>query len=178
GIDIRDVKQGDLRSRLGMVMQESLFFAGSIKDNLLLARPDASEKDCWAALEAANAAGFVREFPGGLATELGERGARLSGGQKQRLAIARAFLKDPAILLLDEPTSALDAKSEQHVKEALNRLLKGRTSIIVAHRLSTVVDSDRIVVMEKGQILAVGNHESLQKECPLYAGLCRAQGLA
>ena len=178
GIDIRDVKQGDLRSRLGMVMQESLFFAGSIKDNLLLARPDASEKDCWAALEAANAAGFVREFTGGLATELGERGARLSGGQKQRLAIARAFLKDPAILLLDEPTSALDAKSEQHVKEALNRLLKGRTSIIVAHRLSTVVDSDRIVVMEKGQILAVGTHESLQKECPLYAGLCRAQGLA
>ena len=102
---------------------------------------------------------------------------RLSGGQKQRLAIGRAFLKNPSILLLDEPTSALDAKSEQHVKDALNRLLKGRTSVIVAHRLSTVVDSDRIVVMDKGRILAVGNHETLQHDCPLYEGLCRAQGL-
>ena len=178
GIDIREVKQGDLRRRLGMVMQESLFFSGTIRDNLLLAKPEASEVECWAALEAANAAGFVREFPSGLSTELGERGARLSGGQKQRLAIARAFLKNPSVLLLDEPTSALDAKSEQHVKDALNRLLKGRTSIIVAHRLSTVIDSDRIVVMDKGRILAVGNHATLQHECPLYEGLCRAQGLA
>jgi ABC-type multidrug transport system fused ATPase/permease subunit len=177
GVDIRDLRQHDLRTHLGMVMQESLFFAGSVADNLKLAKPEATEEELWDCLRAANAEIFVREMPQGILTLLGERGSRLSGGQKQRLAIARAFLKNPSVLLLDEPTSALDSKSEAHVKEALSRLLKGRTSIMIAHRLSTVIDADRIVVMDAGRVIATGSHERLRAEVPLYAELCESQGL-
>jgi ABC-type multidrug transport system fused ATPase/permease subunit len=177
GVDIRDLRQHDLRTHLGMVMQESLFFAGSIADNLRLAKPEATEEELWECLRAANAESFVCEMPQGIHTLLGERGSRLSGGQKQRLAIARAFLKNPAVLLLDEPTSALDSKSEAHVKEAIARLLKGRTSIMIAHRLSTVIDADRIIVMDAGRVIATGSHLQLRAEVPLYAELCASQGL-
>ncbi|KAF0092973.1 MAG: ABC transporter-like protein [Puniceicoccaceae bacterium 5H] len=178
GVDIRELNQATLRNEMGLVMQESLFFAGTIADNLRLAKPGATVPEMWDALEAANAADFVREFPRQLEAALGERGAKLSGGQKQRLAIARTFLKNPPLLLLDEPTSALDAASEQRIKDAMKRLLKGRTSIIVAHRLATIMDADRIVVLEQGRIAAIGKHADLQQTSPLYAELCRHQGLA
>lgn len=175
GHDLREYLQKDLHEQMGIVLQESLFFSGTIGDNLRLARPDADEAAIWAALEAANAAAFVRALPQGLDSGLGERGAKLSGGQKQRLAIARLFLKDPKIVMFDEPTSALDAESEAHVKEAMKRLFVKRTSITVAHRLSTVKDADRIIVMDKGAIIAEGRHEALRESCPLYADFCSKQ---
>jgi ATP-binding cassette subfamily B protein len=177
GVDVREFGQRELRSHFGIVMQESLFFAGTVADNLRLARPDCSERQMWDALEAANAAEFVRELPNGIETTLGERGAKLSGGQKQRLAIARVFLKDPEVVLFDEPTSALDAQSELHIKDAMKRLLKGRTSITVAHRLATILDADRIIVLQRGQIIAEGTHDTLRSGDGLYADLCRKQGL-
>lgn len=177
GVDLREFSQRDLRRELGVVMQESLFFSGSIADNLRLAKPESSDAELWAALEAANAAEFVREMSGGLDTPLGERGTKLSGGQRQRLSIARVFLKDPRLVMFDEPTSALDSQSERHIKEAMKRLLDGRTSITVAHRLATVIDADRIIVMNKGRIIAQGKHDELRETCPLYADLCAKQGL-
>ncbi len=175
GQDLRAFSQKELHAEMGIVLQESLFFSGTIGDNMRLARPDADDAAIWAALEAANAAEFVRELPRGLDSVLGERGAKLSGGQKQRLAIARLFLKDPKIVMFDEPTSALDADSEAHVKEAMKRLFKDRTSITVAHRLSTVKDADRIIVMDKGAIIAEGRHAELRINCPLYAEFCARQ---
>ncbi|MFA5258247.1 MAG: ABC transporter ATP-binding protein, partial [Opitutales bacterium] len=175
GQDLRDFAQGDLHAQMGIVLQESLFFAGTIGDNLRLGRPDATTEQMWAALEAANAAGFVRDLPRQMDSVLGERGAKLSGGQKQRLAIARLFLKDPKIVMFDEPTSALDADSESKVKEAMKKLFKDRTSITVAHRLSTVMDAGRILVMDKGAIIAEGRHEELRANCPLYAEFCSKQ---
>ena len=142
---------------------------------LLDAKPDASEADIWAAAEAANAAGFLRALPRGLETELGEGGAQLSGGQRQRIAIARALLKDAPILLLDEATSALDAESEAAVQEALEHLMQGRTSLVIAHRLATVRDADRIVVMDKGEIVEIGRHEELVAAEGLYARLASLQ---
>ena len=177
GAPLSQYAQKDLHGEMGIVLQESLFFAGTIGDNLLFGRPGASEAEMWAALEAANAAEFVRELPRGLETVLGERGAKLSGGQKQRLAIARLFLKNPRIVMFDEPTSALDADSESRVKEAVSRLFAGRTSITVAHRLSTVRDADRIVVIDRGAIVAEGRHDALRKSCPLYNELCVKQGV-
>jgi subfamily B ATP-binding cassette protein MsbA len=131
-----------------------------------------------AALKAANAWEFVRTMPGGLQAELGERGVRLSGGQRQRLSIARVFLKNPPILLLDEATSALDSQSEQLVQEAMGRLLAGRTSITIAHRLSTVTHCDEIFVMKDGEVVARGTHGQLLESCPFYRELCARQGLA
>lgn len=178
GIDIRQLNQRSLRESIGVVMQESLFFAGTIRSNLQLARPGCSDEEMWCALEAANAASFVREQPNQLECVLGERGAKLSGGQKQRLSIARVFLKDPRIVLFDEPTSALDSQSEKVIKEAMARLLADRTSITVAHRLATVVDSDRLIVFDKGRIVAEGSHGELRQSSSLYDDLCRKQGIA
>lgn len=178
GHDIRGYRQQSLRRQIGVVFQDNVFLAGSIADNMRVARRDATEAQIQHALREANAWEFVSQLPDGIHTHLGERGARLSGGQKQRLAIARVFLKDPAIMLLDEATAALDAGSEELVVEALNRLLAGRTAIIVAHRINTVRDADRIVVIDNGHAVAQGRHEDLRQANPLYAAFCEQQRVA
>ncbi|HEX7044204.1 MAG TPA: ABC transporter ATP-binding protein [Burkholderiales bacterium] len=175
GRDLRDLELASLRSHIGIVNQETILFSGTVQENLLLAKPDATLEEILAALEAANALEFVRRLPEGLWTEIGERGAVLSGGQKQRLAIARAFLKNPRILILDEATSALDSRSERRIQEALTRLLRNRTSIVIAHRLSTVLRADQIVVLEAGRVVDVGRHMELLARGGLYAQLYHEQ---
>jgi ABC-type multidrug transport system fused ATPase/permease subunit len=156
-----------------MVTQESFLFNGSTSDNMLIAKPDATEEEMWRALAAANAEGFVRRLPKGLYTQLGERGVKLSVGEKQRLSIARALLKNPPILVLDEATASVDNTTERLIQEALSHLLEGRTSFVIAHRLSTVRHADQILVMDRGRIVERGNHESLLASGGLYASLCR-----
>ena len=175
GHDLRDLELASLRRHIGIVNQETVLFSGTVQENLLLAKPDATGEEIDAALEAANAKEFVDELPEGLWTEIGERGAVLSGGQKQRLALARAFLKDPRILVLDEATSALDTRAERRIQQALARLLKGRTSLVIAHRLSTILNADRIVVLENGRIVDVGRHAELLARGGLYAQLYHEQ---
>ncbi|WP_374388807.1 ABC transporter transmembrane domain-containing protein [Sandaracinobacter sp.] len=175
GIDLRLADPAEIRARIAIVPQEAVVFMGSARENILYGRPGASEADIWAAAEAANAATFLRALPKGLDTELGEGGAQLSGGQRQRIAIARALLKDAPILLLDEATSALDAESEAAVQEALEHLMEGRTSLVIAHRLATVRDADRIVVMDQGEIVEIGRHEELVAAEGLYARLASLQ---
>ena len=175
GRDVRDLRLASLRKHIGIVLQDPILFSGSIRDNILYGRPGASEKDLAEACRAANALDFIEALPDGLETEVGERGGFLSGGQKQRITIARAFLKDPKILILDEPTSALDAASEQLIQEALDRLMAGKTTFIIAHRLSTVVHTDRIMVLEDGRLLESGPHAELLEKSPLYRGLYEQQ---
>jgi ATP-binding cassette subfamily B protein len=160
---------------MALVPQETVIFAASAGDNLRYGRWDASEEEIVAAAEAANAHEFLRGLPEGYDSFLGEGGARLSGGQRQRIAIARALLRDSPLLLLDEATSALDAQSERLVQEALERLMKTRTTIVIAHRLATVRAADRIVVMEHGRIVEQGTHASLAAAGGLYASLARLQ---
>jgi ABC-type multidrug transport system fused ATPase/permease subunit len=164
-----------LREHIGIVNQETILFSGTVLENLLLAAPNATEPQILAALDAAHALEFVQNLSDGLATEVGERGSVLSGGQKQRLAIARAFLKDPKILILDEATSALDSRSERRIQEATAHLLKNRTSIVIAHRLSTILHADQIVVLDDGRIAEVGTHDELLSRAGLYAQLYREQ---
>jgi ABC transporter fused permease/ATP-binding protein len=178
GKDLRELDPAWLRANVGAVAQEPLLFSRSIADNIRYARPDATEQDVERAARAANAYDFVRGFPEGFATMVGERGVQLSGGQKQRIAIARAVLKDPRVLVLDEATSALDAESEHLVKEALDRLMRGRTTLVIAHRLSTVVDADRVVVLESGRVVQVGDHKTLLAEEGLYKKLVEKQFVA
>jgi ABC transporter fused permease/ATP-binding protein len=167
-----------LRQQVGTVAQEPMLFASSIADNIRYGRPDASDEQVEAAARAANAHDFVSRFPEGYRTLVGERGVQLSGGQKQRIAIARAVLKDPRLLVLDEATSALDAESEHLVQEALERLMQGRTTLIIAHRLSTVIGADRVVVMEGGQVVQSGDHNALMGQEGLYRRLVERQFVA
>jgi ABC-type multidrug transport system fused ATPase/permease subunit len=165
-----------LRSKIGIVPQEVLLFGGSIRENISYAKPGATEDEIISAAKKANAWQFISQFPEGLDTLVGERGIKLSGGQRQRVAIARAILKDPAILILDEATSSLDAESEALVQEALNELMKGRTTLIIAHRLATIRKVDRIYVLAGGKIVEQGNHQELvQDPGGIYANLVRLQ---
>ncbi|XP_078435343.1 ABC transporter B family member 11-like isoform X4 [Wolffia australiana] len=176
GVDLRKLKLRWIRGKIGLVGQEPALFAASIRDNIAYGKDGATEDELRAAAELANAAKFIDEMPQGLDTMVGEHGAQLSGGQKQRIAIARAILKDPRILLLDEATSALDAESERVVQEALHRVMRGRTTVVVAHRLSTVQNADSIAVVQKGRIVEQGSHEALVKNPEgAYSQLIRLQ---
>ncbi|MCA9537251.1 MAG: ATP-binding cassette domain-containing protein [Myxococcales bacterium] len=175
GVDLRTLDADWLRHQVGVVSQEPILFAASIRENIMYGKPDADEAAVRRAAEAANAAVFVEKLPGGYDTEVGERGVRLSGGQKQRIAIARALLEDPPILVLDEATSALDAESEHLVQEALGRLMAGRTTLVIAHRLSTVKSADRIVVIDGGRVVQSGSHGALLADGGLYRQLVERQ---
>ena len=177
GHDVRDVTLTSLRDQIGLVTQEPFLFDDTIRANIAYARPDATDAQIREAAHAAAAHEFIDALPDGYDTQVGEAGARLSGGQRQRVAIARAFLKDAPILLLDEATSALDTESEAQVQAALKRLMAGRTTILIAHRLSTVRGADRIYVIDKGRIVETGDHASLTRKRGLYARLARSQDL-
>lgn len=175
GCDVKDVKVKSLRKNIGMVLQDNILFTGTLRDNILYGRPGASEEEMVEAAIAGNAHEFILSLPDGYDTQIGERGAKLSGGQKQRIAISRAFLRDPRILILDEATSALDSESERLIQAALNRLMVGRTTLIIAHRLSTVLHADCIVVLDKGMIVEKGTHAELLSNKGLYYHLYKAQ---
>jgi ATP-binding cassette subfamily B protein len=178
GVDLRAMTLPELRGAIALVPQETVLFSGSAADNIRFGRQDASDEEVHAAARAAEANDFIQLLQDGYAAELGERGVRLSGGQRQRIAIARAILRDAPLLLLDEATSALDAQSEAAIQQALERLEKGRTTLVIAHRLATVQRADRIVVMDGGRIVAQGTHASLLAEDGLYAELARLQFVA
>ncbi len=175
GHDVRDLSFADLRRAIGVVPQEPALFSGSVRDNIALARPGASDAEVEAAARAAHAHEFVVRLPQGYATPVGERGVKLSGGQRQRVAIARVFLKDPAVVVLDEATSSLDTESERLVEEALEELLQGRTTLIIAHRLSTVRRADRVVVLDHGRVVEEGTHAALLAQGGAYASLYNGQ---
>jgi ATP-binding cassette subfamily B protein len=175
GVDLCDADPSVVRGRIAVVPQDVTIFAASVADNIGFGRPGASERDIEAAARAAHAHEFIEKLPEGYATPVGERGVTLSGGQRQRIAIARAILRDAPILLLDEATSALDAESELLVQQALEGLMRGRTTLVIAHRLATVLEADRILVMDQGRIVEEGTHASLVKKNGLYARLAKMQ---
>jgi len=175
GLDLRDLDPLALRAQIGLVPQEPVIFSGTALENIRYGRPEATLEDVRAAAEAAQALDFLERLPQGLETYLGERGVRLSGGQRQRVAIARALLKNPPLLLLDEATSALDAESERAVQLALDRLMVGRTTLVIAHRLATVLKADRILVLDQGRLVEQGTHQVLVRQGGLYARLAQLQ---
>ncbi len=175
GHDVRDVSIDSLRSQIGIVLQETNLFSGTIRDNIAFGRSDASDEQVIAAAQAASAHDFILGFPDGYNTKVGERGATLSGGQKQRIAIARALLLSPRLLILDDSTSSVDLQTEYHIQQALDRLMKGRTSFVIAQRISTVLNADQILVLDKGQIVARGTHEELLEDSPIYAEIYHSQ---
>ena len=175
GHDVRDLTLESLRQHIGIVLQETVLFSGTIRENIAFGRPDAGDDDIMAAARAAAAHDFVTEFPQGYDTPVGERGATLSGGQKQRIAIARALLLDPHILILDDSTSSVDLNTEYEIQKALDRLMEGRTSFVIAQRISTVLNADLILVLDKGQIVARGTHEELMENSEVYAEIYHSQ---
>ncbi|MDD2923055.1 MAG: ABC transporter ATP-binding protein [Anaerolineales bacterium] len=178
GHDLRDVTLDSLRSQIGIVLQETTLFSGTIRENIAFGKPEATLEEVQAAAKAAAAHNFIMSFPEGYDTHVGERGTTLSGGQKQRVAIARALLLDPRILILDDSTSSVDIATESHIQSALETLMKGRTSFVIAQRISTVMNADRILVLDKGEVVAQGKHAQLMEEEPIYAEIYNSQILA
>ena len=175
GHDLRDLSLQSLRAQIGIVLQETTLFLGTIRDNIAFGKPDATDEDIIAAAKAAAAHDFIMEFPDGYNTRVGERGTTLSGGQKQRIAIARALLLSPHILILDDSTSSVDLSTEAQIQEALDKLMKGRTSFVIAQRISTVMSADLILVLDKGEIVARGRHKDLMEESEIYAEIYNSQ---
>jgi ATP-binding cassette subfamily B protein len=175
GHEVRAVKLDSLRSQIGIVLQDTTLFSGTLRDNIAFGKPDATLEQVIAAARAAEAHEFITSFPDGYDTKVGERGQTLSGGQKQRVAIARALLLDPRILILDDSTSSVDLATEFRIQRALNELMRGRTSFVIAQRISTVLNADQILVLDKGHIAARGTHETLMEDSPLYAEIYTSQ---
>jgi len=178
GYELRDVTLDSLRSQIGIVLQETTLFSGTIRENIAFGKPDASQAEIESAAKAAAAHDFITSFPDGYNTHVGERGQTLSGGQKQRVAIARALLLNPRILILDDSTSSVDLNTEAQIQKALDTLMKGRTSFVIAQRISTVINADKILVLEKGEIVAQGRHADLMEDSPIYAEIYNSQILA
>jgi ABC-type multidrug transport system fused ATPase/permease subunit len=174
-VDVRELSFAQLRGAIGLVPQEPALFSGTVRDNIAYARPEAGEADVLAAARAAHATEFIERLPDGLDTLVGERGVKLSGGQRQRIALARVFLKDPALVVLDEATSSLDNESERLVEIAMEELLRGRSTLIIAHRLRTVRRADRVLVLDHGRVVESGTHEELVVGGGVYGRLYRAE---
>jgi ATP-binding cassette subfamily B protein len=175
GYDVREVTIESLRRQIGIVLQETNLFTGTIRENIAFGRPDATDAEVENAARAAAAHDFITQMPEGYATSVGERGTTLSGGQKQRIAIARALLLDPAILILDDSTSSVDVATEARIQQALDLLMQGRTSFVIAQRISTVLNAGQILVLDKGRIVAQGRHAELMENSPIYVEIYRSQ---
>ncbi len=178
GHDLRDVKIKSLRAQTGIVLQETTLFSGSIRENIAFGKPEATQAEIEDAAKAAQAHDFILSFPDGYDMHVGERGTTLSGGQKQRVAIARALLLNPRILILDNSTSSVDMATKSEIQKALDKLMEGRTSFVIAQRISTVINADKILVLDKGKVVASGKHKDLMEEEPIYAEIYNSQILS